>query len=1508
MPPSVDGKSKRDRDNRRPPQPQPRGPPMNGLLPPIRNAPPPTPVVKAPDSSAEELLLLKNLLRKQQDRLKERAERSAHSLEKARETNSDHASSGLGESVPTPQSVPEKLPLSVDGARYSSNHFLPSVPLPPSQQRETEAEPQERKPPVENEEEKEIRKLEEDLDRRHSRMNRLQSEMARSWREPQRQKAASLSPPPPLVMQANTERDIIELATLVYNFADLKQKQEGGQGASGALVSPSQLDASYMFDPGRASFMSTALDPELSMNSINLGRMSMRSSSVLRLTEGTLALMDSLANQRDVVLPSPSEIGMVRSGDVLSANNILVVDLQDALRSHKGPTGIVAGAPYFRMVPRLNVAGVAQPNISAIKTIVNGLRRVYDGAVVWVNLREEPLIYINNQAHIVRDRKDPLTPMIIPNVTGRSIAQIEEKLKQEVLQEARENGGNVSVHVQGGNGVMEDQWESADVGNVLTLQDAFNLLRKNVVFFRRPITRNVGPQPPDFDFVFNTCMEYPRAVVAFNCQTGRGKSSSLMMMASIVRFYQVCGHDASLDVRLLRSEAHCFRFRTIKKIISLLPDGKLHERRLMILLELSDKMYSIAEHIYAAFYTGTASAEEAMMHLQQYAYFLVFSYYCEQRLWNFNIKAPFSEWLADNNELRLLIDSIRSMEEEFKEERIVAPVAQGEEAWAAGIVRRRRGNVLSAGRILCSLPMASDSVNHVNALRQLAPDVPIFTCGRLSEAGRLSLMSELAQHFSEQKNILWLSLRAEPMVFINDVSYTLSDYDTISSNTAELASTMHVSLNAMEQMEERLRRDVLLEAQEQKGVILLHHIEDNNARSTLRVKVRSVCTPKLTMANFAEKFGISYHRIPIPYAGQMLASDVDPFLEYLSKSCAEHDVFIINDSEGSTRTTVALNLLTLYRASRVRNLRMITTPEEFKEVLRVGHDGVVLPSAHILDSLAVNPDEVPATPIVLQVASTICQMLTAGSLLRVVEAALTLGGRGTRWNLLHMLNRYKLEMLDSINKTKSTRNAVRSVRTYLLVLLSAIYIDSVGDYSAEEPFSDWVEKRTEVANIIENLEQRPEQSIKYMEARPSVKEGFPNRNGDVLTANFVLKADHFPGCQKKGLRPELCGAPNFRKVDVVNVYGVAIPTLRGINNVLSLLGASAEPLQTYPGESNDNELHIGFAAPRLFAPHFVQEELAKPLRGSVVWVNLREEPILYVGDRPFVLRNIDAPYVNVELTGIAAHKAEEVEIQMRKDVLKEASLQGGMFLVSDEGEPGELVGIWEPATEETVKTVRDVYNELAARGIRVTMLRLPVTDEQSPGVDDFDGLVAALLPSIAAHMDRRETLSFVFNCQMGRGRTTTGMVICCMLIGLVIPEYYDELNNRFNPLYKPEESQLSRGDYGCIVQLKRVLTGGRQAKHQVDLVLEACSQMQNLRTAIENFALQLKSPDVTEEQRGRAHHHGVHYLRRYFNLIVFAAYLQEEYNPLKRVLRSTFSVWLGQRPELTTLCDSASLK
>jgi hypothetical protein len=52
----------------------------------------------------------------------------------------------------------------------------------------------------------------------------------------------------------------------------------------------------------------------------------------------------------------------------------------------------------------------------------------------------------------------------------------------------------------------------------------------------------------------------------------------------------------------------------------------------------------------------------------------------------------------------------------------------------------------------------------------------------------------------------------------------------------------------------------------------------------------------------------------------------------------------------------------------------------------------------------------------------------------------------------------------------------------------------------------------------------------------------------------------------------------------------------------------------------------------------------------------------------------------------------------------------------------------------------------------VTLMRVPITDERAPEPKDF----AQLLDEI---MKFPADANFIFNCQMGRGRTTTGMVL-----------------------------------------------------------------------------------------------------------------------------------------------------
>lgn len=186
----------------------------------------------------------------------------------------------------------------------------------------------------------------------------------------------------------------------------------------------------------------------------------------------------------------------------------------------------------------------------------------------------------------------------------------------------------------------------------------------------------------------------------------------------------------------------------------------------------------------------------------------------------------------------------------------------------------------------------------------------------------------------------------------------------------------------------------------------------------------------------------------------------------------------------------------------------------------------------------------------------------------------------------------------------------------------------------------------------------------------------------------------------------------------------------------------------------------------------------------VTWLNLREEPIVYVNGRPYVLRNVNRPFNNVvrapraparsapprlspryrclcrcrycrcarpqEHTGISRARLEEMEEQMKRDLVAESAAnrgaaaaspaapprcpaahrwRAGFALVHDENEQGETIPRIEMVTEDSVQTPLEVYQQLQARGTQVRYFRIPVTDEQAPKPEDVAAMVACVLES-----------------------------------------------------------------------------------------------------------------------------------------------------------------------------------
>ena len=122
---------------------------------------------------------------------------------------------------------------------------------------------------------------------------------------------------------------------------------------------------------------------------------------------------------------------------------------------------------------------------------------------------------------------------------------------------------------------------------------------------------------------------------------------------------------------------------------------------------------------------------------------------------------------------------------------------------------------------------------------------------------------------------------------------------------------------------------------------------------------------------------------------------------------------------------------------------------------------------------------------------------------------------------------------------------------------------------------------------------------------------------------------------------------------------------------------------------------------------------------------------------------------------------------------------------------------------------------------------------------------------------------FVFNCQMGRGRTTTGMITACLIAttdgwsgreGQADPPVEDAQEEFYDSLDGPSEEEaymqgkcfrvccsdgngtnrffVCAGEYKLILLLVGVLSHGKVAKKLADRAIDLMEDVQNLRKAI----------------------------------------------------------------------------
>jgi len=252
----------------------------------------------------------------------------------------------------------------------------------------------------------------------------------------------------------------------------------------------------------------------------------------------------------------------------------------------------VAGCPNFRRVPGYKVYCCGQPTVDGFEaclTKVCGDIYPKDGKIIWLNLRQEPDIYVNGEPVCARPANKIGEYAELGNIT-RDIVKTQEKEFLEVCKKrAEENGGKLKV-------VDVTKKElSMEVKEMKSLSEVIEGLKEKfpgLVHWRVPICNSAAPLESDFDIICNTLLGTSISTpIIVNDQVGLSRATTGCVIACLFKEFQISASFEGLvetvpgmDPNLLKMDTYImdinkdalFRgeFEVVKQLLQTLEDGE----------------------------------------------------------------------------------------------------------------------------------------------------------------------------------------------------------------------------------------------------------------------------------------------------------------------------------------------------------------------------------------------------------------------------------------------------------------------------------------------------------------------------------------------------------------------------------------------------------------------------------------------------------------------------------------------------------------------------------------------------------------------------------------------------------------------------------------------------------------------------------------------------------------------------------------------------------------------
>merc|ERR1712015_213861 len=336
-------------------------------------------------------------------------------------------------------------------------------------------------------------------------------------------------------------------------------------------------------------------------------------------------------------------------------------------------------------------------------------------------------------------------------------------------------------------------------------------------------------------------------------------------------------------------------------------------------------------------------------------------------------------------------------------------------------------------------------------------------------------------------------------------------------------------------------------------------------------------------------------------------------------------------------------------------------------------------------------------------------------------------------------------------------------------------------------------------------------------------------------------ADQFDKMQK--LPDPLPGAPNFHRIPGYKVYTTGQPTLEGIKNILEKVTGTI-----YPKD------------------------------GPIIWLNLRQEPNVYVNGEPICARPPNKIGEHAELGAVTRDLVKADEVEFQKVIDGRVKENGGKLKYVTINKEEKEVEV------KDLKTLSEVIEGLKADSPGLQHMRVPLCNSASPNEADFDIICNTLVGTSI-------NTPVIVNDQVGLSRATTGCVIACLFKefqinasfeGLVetVPGVNLDLLKMDKYTMDPAKDPLFRGEFPVVMDLVSKLAGGQAAKNECDKVIDKNGTPKTggngIKQLRENIAESKLSYEIMDDAaQAFLKSKIMDNIHKYYYLIAFTAYMRE---------------------------------